>query len=103
MRYTVKVRAVQDTTKNYLWGGDEIESGAKSASPLFLTFRVDEMGEKIEFGTAIGKSTTLKGKLKPGETFSISLSEITGIYATCIPGRIDTKVECSIEGLAVSS
>lgn len=97
MRYTVKVKAEGETErKTYLWGGAEVTNPFISQSPLFLTFRVDEMGEEITVKTE--KNQQDIGKLQPGETFTIQLNNLTGISAQC-NGGVDTKVECFIEAL----
>jgi hypothetical protein len=109
-RYMVKVKKSQE--KTYLWGGKEVQGVLES--PLFLTFRVVDMGEKIKFGTskpgspsgALPQETPL-GSLQENETFTIQLKGISGIWAICsgstdggsttVDGSVDTKVECFIE------
>ena len=96
-RYTVKVKKT-DNIKTYLWGGKGVNTELKS--PLFFTFRVVDMGEAIKFGTSKPGSPSKEselGILQENETFTIQLNGISGIWAICGNGSVDTKVECFIE------
>lgn len=98
--YTVKVRKSRDRT--YLWGGAGLKTRLNSA--LFLTIRVDEMGEAINIGLlrAPTQSSSLEdiqiGTLGISETYTIQLTNISGVYAICTNNDADTKVDCFIEG-----
>ncbi|MFN9644692.1 MAG: hypothetical protein ACK6BG_06140 [Cyanobacteriota bacterium] len=98
-RYTVKVK--KSRSKTYLWGGDRITT--RLSSSLFLTFRVEDMGEPIIFGIykagigGVASEEVEIGTLMENETFTIQLNDVTGIYAQCRDSDVDTKVECFIE------
>jgi hypothetical protein len=94
-RYRVKVRRKETT---YLWGGDGINPKAsrKLDIPVLLNIRVDEIGEAIRIGyrTAADPFTEDDfGVLKPGETFTISLKDLTAVRADC---EFDSYVDCYI-------
>jgi hypothetical protein len=88
--YEVKVR---DTV--FLWGSALILKDASFESVPRLHIRNDIFGEPITFGTrvATGAQTTI-GTLKPGECFSISLQNISGVFASC---GSESTVGCLIQ------
>lgn len=89
--FKVKVRA----TPTYLWG----DASLRDAFPLDLpiTFRVDDFGEAIAFGTQDenGDPHTF-GTLQPGGTYSMNLKSTTGIFAKCVDPEVHTFVVCTI-------
>jgi hypothetical protein len=103
--YTVKVRT--SIPRTFLWGGDGITT--RFGSSLFLTLRVDEVGEPIVFGiykAGMGNAAPEEievGTLKQSETFTIELKDLTGVYAQCLDSNADTKVQCFLENLFSST
>jgi len=94
-KYRVKVKRKQPT---YLWGGDGINTKAprKLDIPVLLNIRVDEIGEtiRISYKTAEDPPTEDDfGELKPGETFTVSLQDLTAVRADC---DFDTYVACNL-------
>ena len=84
-RYRVKLRA-----ERFLWGSAGVTTELKW--PIFLTTRVDELGEEITLGTvAPGGARTTCAKLQPGETYTIVLQNVIGVFATC---ATDTQLTC---------
>ena len=86
--FRVKVRRT-----TYLWGGEQVVDTVKTDSKLYLHFRVDEGGEVIAIGVRQAGKMVPYGSLAPGQSFSVRLTEITGVYAT-IPDPQDTMVDC---------
>jgi len=80
----------------YLWGG----AGVKSDCVLLL--RNDENGEPILFGQRKKIDGTLGlGTLQPGESYTINLKGLAGVFATTNTGgggqqMADSFVECHI-------
>ena len=86
--FRVKVRRT-----TYLWGGEQVVDTVKTDSRLYLHFRVDEAGETIAIGVrSSGKMVSL-GSLEAGQSYSVRLNDITGVYAT-IADPNDTMVDC---------
>jgi hypothetical protein len=77
--YEVRVRGTV-----FLWGSAGISEDASFGSALHIHIRNDVFGEPITFGTRVasGAQTTI-GTLKAGECFSISLQNISGVFASC--------------------
>lgn len=90
--YRVKVRR-----RTYLWGGEGIKNAFNPKTPTYLHFRVDEIGEPIKFGTQSEFSGTLTelGTLKPGESFTVPLKDIVGVYAS-LDDPQDTYIDCTL-------
>jgi len=89
--YRVKVRP----TTTYLWGNAAI--GQSPSSPLFLTLRVDEIGDPITFGTVDlqpPRTPMPVGTLNPGEVYTVPLTSLVAVYAT--PAN-HTWVTCVVE------
>lgn len=90
--------------RKYLWGGPRIE--ASLSSSLILHVRVDDEGEPIVFGVnCISPRREVRiGELSVGESFSIPLDGVSGVFAECIVdtfgkfahSSIDTYVRCFI-------
>lgn len=67
----------------FLWGSAGISKDA-SVGGLLLHIRNVSTGEAISFGTRVASGTeTIIGILQPGESFSISLQSISGVFAKC--------------------
>lgn len=95
------VKVVAEVERTYLWGGEEV--GIEYADlTFFLHFRVPEDGEEIIFGHRNKTSSPFKtlGNLKPGESFTIPLKELRGVFARCVDSHSDTRVECSLVGVS---
>ena len=88
--YRVKVRGL-----TYLWGGDM--SPATDLTSIYLHFRVEESGETVVISTREKKNDALKlvGTLKPGESFTMPLNNLSGVAAH-LPEPADTYVECAV-------
>lgn len=101
LTYDVKVLWPKDvddkTTWTFIWGGAGVEI-ALSDSNVLLHFRVDELGEEVVFGHRNDTSSPFKtlGQLKPGESFTLSLKGLRGIFARCVDTNADTKITCSL-------
>ena len=92
--YRVKIRRSTTVPLTYMWGGDGIQANSRVA--LVLSFRVEEEGEPIEFGIRKiggGNPNSVLGSLQPGETFSLHLDGIAGVFASC---EFDAYVACTI-------
>lgn len=92
MKFRVKVSSKGDT---YLWGSAGLDKDSSTGVPLFLSLRNDELGEEIQlrYRQLSGTDGTY-GNLKPGESFSVSLAQVLGVFAVPLQG--DTHVECQI-------
>lgn len=93
LTYRVKVRGT-----SFLWGGKGIKN--TFVSDIHLHFRLDETGETITFGIikSSGGSLIPQGTLSPGETFTIKLSDLIGVYAQT-ESSIHTYVDCALVAL----
>ena len=68
----------------YLWGSDGITKDISFDKPLLLHIRNDLFGEAITFGTQkASKAKETIGTLQRGESVSIPLNDISGVFATC--------------------
>ena len=90
--YSIRVRGV-----NYLWGSAGITRNLTFDRPLVLHISNDVFGETITFGTEVasGLQTTI-GTLDAGESISIPLTKIRGVFATC---NLESTVRCVIRAL----
>lgn len=99
MLYSYKFKARPTTEQSYVWGGEGVTSELNSN--LFLTIRVEETGEEVEFGTLrrdSGAPTRQSfGRLLPGQSYTVRLDGITGVYAIC---KKRTYLLCSLHGMA---
>jgi hypothetical protein len=87
--YSVRVRGTV-----YLWGSAGITEKITFASPLLLHVRNDVCGEAVTFGTeTIAGVRTELGTLQAGESVSVPIQNIRGVYATC---ALDSMVCCFI-------
>jgi hypothetical protein len=93
---TWKVKVHPKKPLTYLWGGEKVDEPLDT--PLLFTLRVDELGEDITFGRRDNTSNPVKtlGSLQRGESFTVSLKGLRGIWAKCIDAKVDTIVFCSI-------
>jgi hypothetical protein len=87
--YEVKVRATK-----YLWGSSGIMRDLTFSKPLILHVNNDTFGEVITIGTQVssGAKSTV-GTLEAGECVSISVQDISGVFATCAQ---ESTVRCLI-------
>lgn len=92
--WKVKVHPRQPVT--YLWGGEKVDEPLDAT--LILTLRVDELGETIVFGRRDNTSNPIKtlGTLQAGESFTVSLKGLRGIWAKCADPKVDTHVYCCV-------
>ena len=94
--YRVKVVRSAVHRVTYLWGGAGIE--VSLASNFAFTFRVPDDGESIVFGVI--KSNPRReirlGRLEVGESFTIPLQDVSGVYAHSVVDLHDTYVDCHI-------
>jgi hypothetical protein len=87
-----KVKVMNDDT--YLWGGEGVKLDL--SVPLLLTIRVEDFREPITFGiesTASDSRKTL-GVLKAGETYTVLLKGLRGVFARCERTNVDANVTC---------
>ena len=87
-QYEVKVRG-----RMYLWGSAGVT--VNLAWPMLLAFRVDVFGEAITFGTETStpNSVVTFGTLQPGESYTIPLQNLRGVFANC---DLNTSVYCTL-------
>lgn len=92
--YEVRVRGT--TPPKYLWGSAGVKpKDLTFDKPLILHIRNNAFGETITFGTQVAAGTqTVIGTLQPGECVSISLQNISGVFATCL---LESTVACLIK------
>jgi hypothetical protein len=78
----------------FLWGSAGITQNLSFAAPLLLHVRNDVFGESLTIGTQVagGAQTTL-GTLAPGETVTIPIQGVSGVFATC---ALESNVQCLI-------
>jgi hypothetical protein len=95
--YSVKVRGSADKPM-YLWGSNGIK--VTHVWPLLLTIRNDVLGERVTFGTERisegrppGRETI--GTLLPGESYTLPLLNLKGVFAFCDPD-LDSTVQCTL-------
>ena len=89
--YRVRVR---ETT--YLWGSAGIKNNASFPSPLILHVHNDPAGQPISISTQTADGTvTLLGTLQPGELFSISIQNISGVFGS--QTAFESDVNCVIK------
>jgi hypothetical protein len=86
--YTVKVQGTM-----FLWGGRNVR--AKLRSDLQLVFRVAEGDEPVRFGRFADGQETELGILGAGECYSLSVTDISGVFAATV-APLDTRVECAL-------
>jgi hypothetical protein len=69
----------------YLWGSASIamDPAPNYGASFLLHVHNDPYGDPVALGTLAAGAQTALGKLQPGETFSIPLQALTGVYATC--------------------
>lgn len=88
--YEVRVRGTM-----YLWGSAGITQNPAFDKPLVLHIRNNVFGEVLTVGTAVsGVTNPPFGQLQPGESFSIPIQNISGVFATC---ALETNVDCLIQ------
>jgi hypothetical protein len=86
--YEVKVR-----DRVWLWGSAGIRVNLNW--PVLLTIRNNLFGEAIQIGTQRGGVDAQQiGSLQPGESYTIPLVGLSGVFATC---STDTSVACTID------
>jgi hypothetical protein len=89
--YEVRVRSDQ----LYLWGSASLLQNPSFARPPVIHIRNDVFGDSVTVGKLqAGGAQTDIGTLKPGECVSIELSDVSGIYASCLT---ETTVACLIK------
>ena len=87
--YKVRVRETM-----YLWGSAGITHDITFDKPLLLHVHNDLFGESVTVGTQVASGTkTTLGTLKPGESVSIPVQTMTGVFATC---ALESTVCCLI-------
>jgi hypothetical protein len=87
--YEVRVRG----TQMYLWGSAGITVNATFAKPLLLHVRNNVFGQPITLYTSA--SSTPLGTLQPGETYTIPIQNLSGVYASCAG---ESMVDCLLQG-----
>jgi hypothetical protein len=94
-QYTVIVRRASPTYP-YLWGSAGIKQNVSYATPLILHIHNEIKSAALTFGTetADGKQIVL-GTLQPGETFSVTVDGIRGVFASTI--AVESSVRCIIK------
>ena len=77
--YSVKVHGLK-----YLWGSAGLTKDVKFEKAFILHIANDLAGEPIKIGVQIASGIkTDFGTIQPGECISVSVNNISGIYADC--------------------
>ena len=77
--YSVKVRGLK-----YLWGSAGLTKDVKFEKAFILHIANDLAGEPVKIGMQVAAGTkTELGIIQPGECVSVSVNNISGIYADC--------------------
>lgn len=90
-RYKVKVRATM-----FLWGSAGLTQNVSFPQTFLLVLHIrnDQFGEPVTFGTqSIDGTHNTIGTLNAGESCSIPIQNIMGVFATC---ALDSSVCCTI-------
>ncbi|MDQ2654098.1 MAG: hypothetical protein M3Z20_13785 [Chloroflexota bacterium] len=88
--YSAKVRGI-----TYLWGSASISTNLTFEKAPMLSIANDPAGEPVKIGTQVATgATTELGTLKPGERVSVSINDLTGIYADCASESLVHCVMC---------
>lgn len=88
------VRSIKVRGLRYLWGSAGLTSNLKFEKAFILHIANDPAGEPVTIGTLVAAGTkTDLGALQPGEWLSISVNDISGVYAD---STLDTVVHCLI-------
>ena len=78
----------------YLWGSSGLTQDASFSRAPVLHIHNDLFGEQITVGTQTsGGPKTALGTIDPGECLSVSIQNISGIYATC---TLESNVICRL-------
>jgi hypothetical protein len=90
-RYRVRVRR-----RTFIWGGASVTKKLE-AERIYLHFRVDENGEAVRFGVLKTPGGSLEefGSLLPGESYTLKLDDIVGVFVA-IDEPDDTFVDCAL-------
>jgi hypothetical protein len=86
--YSVKVRGLK-----YLWGSAGVTKDLKLEKALILHIANDLAGEPVKIGVLASGTKTDLGTIGQGECISVSVNDISGIYADC---SSETLVLCWI-------
>jgi len=86
-QYIVRVRGTA-----YVWGSNDLEVAL--SSPLVLVVNNDAFGDAIEIASERPDGApALLGTLQPGECWTLVLTGLRGVTATC---KTDTTLACAI-------
>jgi hypothetical protein len=86
-QYIVRVRGTA-----YVWGSATLT--AALSEPLMLVLNNDARGDEVEIGSEQPQGPpTVLGVLKPGECWTLMLTGLRGVTATCAD---DTTLACAI-------
>lgn len=87
--YSVKVRGLR-----FLWGSAGLTRNLKFEKAFILHIANDPAGEPVTIGTRVAAGTkTDLGTIQPGECLSVSVNDISGVYAE---STLDSVVHCLI-------
>jgi len=86
-QYIVRVRG-----KAYVWGSNDL--GVALSLPLVLVVNNDAFGDEVEVASeSPNGAPALMGTLKPGQCWTLVLTGLRGVSATC---ATDTTLACAI-------
>jgi len=86
-QYILRVRG-----KVYIWGSNDIQ--VAQSSSLVLVVNNDAFGDVIEIASEdLGGTTVIMGTLQPGQCWTVVLTGLCGVTATC---STDTTLACAI-------
>ncbi|MBL8130054.1 MAG: hypothetical protein JNM64_20625 [Chloroflexia bacterium] len=85
--YVVRVRG-----KVYVWGSNDL--GVALSVPLVLVVNNDAFGDSVDIASESPQGTpTTLGTLQPGQCWTLVLTGLRGVTATC---ATDTTLACAI-------
>ncbi len=86
-QYLVRIRGTA-----YVWGSNDL--GVALSLPLVLVVNNDAFGDIVEIASESPQGTpTLLGTLHPGQCWTLVLTGLSGVTATC---STDTTLACAI-------
>ncbi len=86
-QYVVRIRG-----KVYIWGSNDLDVAL--SVPLVLVLNNDAFGDSVEIASESPQGTpSLLGTLQPGQCWTLELTGLRGVTATCLT---DTTLACAI-------
>jgi hypothetical protein len=92
LNYNRRVRGTDNPV--YLWGSKGLTVDLSFVRPPLLHLLNDAAGEPVTISTQASAGPVLLGSLQPGECVSISLQNISGVFAKC---DLESNVRCLVK------